>query len=197
MSYTAEHKQATRERIIECARQLFNRKGFTDVSVNEIMQAAGLTHGGFYNHFASKDELFVEAIEAYGHCNPADRWPGVELDFSQKGRKLAKQMIDAYLSTEHLRDLEGHCPMIALPSDVSRAGPAVRRVYETGLKNMATIFEGGEPRSGWTKSRRRALSLVALCIGGMVLARTVNDKKLANEIREAARSTAHKLTNSH
>lgn len=103
--YTAEHKEATRARIVECARRLFNRRGLGEVSIDEIMGAAGLTRGGFYNHFKSKDELYVEAVTAYSKCNPADRWDGVELDLSAKGVALARQMINAYLSREHLEDL--------------------------------------------------------------------------------------------
>ena len=73
MPYTAEHKARTRARIIEAARVLFNRRGFEQVSIDEIMQHAGLTRGGFYNHFASKDELYAEAIRSFTSCNPFAR----------------------------------------------------------------------------------------------------------------------------
>lgn len=190
MPYSAEHKQATRKRIVECARRLFNRKGFSDVSVNAIMDAAGLTRGGFYNHFPSKDALYVEAMIAYGQSNPADRWDGVNLDFSAQGVTLMRQMINAYLSREHHQDVDSHCPMIALPSDVARAGPEVRAAYEQLLQNMAAIFETCPSELSSGHGTKRALSLVALCVGGMVLARTLNNPDLANDIREAARELA-------
>ena len=190
MGYTAAHKQATRERILRAARELFNRKGYSEVSVNEVMRRAGLTHGGFYNHFPSKDALFVEAIEAYARENPTDRWPDVELDFTARAPELARQMIDAYLSKEHLDDVDGHCPMIAVPSDVARAGVAVRQAYESALNVMTDIFDGLDENGPSVDSRRRALGLAAVCVGGMVLARTVADAALADEIRAAARDAA-------
>ena len=98
MPYTAKHKQNTRARIVECARQLFNRRGFVEVSIDEIMAEAGLIRGGFYNHFNNKEDLFVEAIDLYTQCNPADRWDDVALDLSASGREFARQMINAYLA---------------------------------------------------------------------------------------------------
>lgn len=190
MPYTAEHKEATRARIVECARRLFNRRGFADVSIDEIMAEAGLTRGGFYNHFSSKDELYIEAVQAYGKCNPTDRWDGVELDLAAAPHKIARQMISAYLSREHLQDLEGHCPLIALPSDIARAGPRVRAAYEKALQTMVAVFEACPPETSTRRKRRRALSLVTLCVGGMVLARTLNDAALADDIREAAQELA-------
>ena len=190
MPYTREHKQETRERIVECARQLFNRKGFNDVSIDEIMGEAGLTRGGFYNHFGAKEDLFVEAVLAYTRCNPTDRWEDVELDFSNSGPKLARQMINAYLSKRHLDDLNGHCPMIALPSDVARSSPKVKAAYASLIEAMGAIFEGAASESGYEDSRKQALGMVALCVGGMVLARTLEDQELANEVREAARDMA-------
>ena len=187
MPYTREHKQATRERIVECARQLFNIRGFEGVSIDEIMTQAGLTRGGFYNHFKAKEDLYVEAVMAYSNCNPTDRWDGVELDFSQTGNELARQMVRAYLSRKHLEDVEGHCPMIALPSDVSRASPKVKEAYASLVESMAHVLEGGVAETQSKESRKHALGLVALCVGGMVLARVMDDADFANEIRVAAR----------
>ncbi|MCZ6664763.1 MAG: TetR/AcrR family transcriptional regulator [Gammaproteobacteria bacterium] len=190
MPYTAKHKQNTRARIVECARQLFNRRGFVEVSIDEIMAEAGLTRGGFYNHFNNKEDLFVEAIDLYAHCNPADRWDDVALDFSASGRELARQMVNAYLSVAHLEDIAGHCPLIALPSDVARATPRVKDSYRKLLEGMAGIFQAGVNSGNGEEPRDRGLALAALCVGGMVLARTFDDPAFGNEIREAVRLTA-------
>ena len=190
MPYTQEHKQETRERIVECARQLFNRRGFNDVSIDEIMSEAGLTRGGFYNHFGAKEDLFVEAVLAYTKCNPADRWEDVELDFSNAGAKLAQQMINAYLSQRHLDDLDSQCPMIALPSDVARSSPKVKAAYASLIEAMGGIFEGAATANQQSSPRKHSLGLVALCVGGMVLARALEDQGFANEVREAARDMA-------
>jgi TetR/AcrR family transcriptional regulator, transcriptional repressor for nem operon len=182
MPYAPEHKEQTRARIVECARRMFNRHGFEAVSIDQIMASAGLTRGGFYHHFANKEELYSEAIAGYVRCNSA-------VNFTGSARQIVLQMVNAYLSRQHLEDLDRHCPMIALPSDVARAGPVVRRTYEMLLSGMVGLFERGvDPADG--DARQAALAIATLCIGGMVLARTIEDDDLAAEIREAARLLA-------
>ncbi|HEV2538635.1 MAG TPA: TetR/AcrR family transcriptional regulator [Frateuria sp.] len=193
MPYTAEHKRSTRARIVQSARELFNRKGFVDVSIDQIMARAGLTRGGFYSHFSTKEELFVEAIMAYRNFNPATRWKGLAFDPARQGKARARQLVDAYLSQAHLDDLEGHCPMIALPSDVARASPRVKQAYRQLLEGMAGIFTDGLSTDWSADARKRGLALAALCIGGMVLARTFEDESFRREVREAARGTALEL----
>jgi TetR/AcrR family transcriptional repressor of nem operon len=186
MPYAPEHKEQTRARIVECARRMFNRYGFEAISIDQIMASAGLTRGGFYHHFANKEELYSEAIASYARCNAAP------LDFSASARRIVLQMVDAYLSRQHLDDVDRHCPMIALPSDVARAGPTVRRTYEMLLSGMVGLFERGvDPVGG--DARQAALAIATLCVGGMVLARTIEDDDLAAEIREAARRVALEL----
>ncbi|MBD8899919.1 TetR/AcrR family transcriptional regulator [Rhodanobacter sp. DHG33] len=194
MPYSTEHKQQTRARIVECARVLFNRKGFTEVSIDEIMASAKLTRGGFYNHFRTKEELFVEAVAAYQDFNPIDRWPQLDFDPERCGVAFARQMVDVYLSREHLDDIEGHCPMIALPSDVARASPGVKHAYRELLERMAGMLaQSADVSAGTQEARRHGLALAALCVGGMVLARTIEDDAFREEIRAAARITAHEL----
>lgn len=195
MPYSAEHKRNTRQRIVESARELFNRKGFVDVSIDEIMARAGLTRGGFYNHFKAKEDLFVEAVLRYMHFDPRTRWHGVDFDPCRRGKAGARQVVDAYLSRAHLDDLEGHCPLIALPSDVARASPRVKKAYGQLLEGMAGIFADSLATEGAPDARQRGLALAALCVGGMVLARTIEDEPLRRELREAAHGTAMDLVN--
>lgn len=193
MPYTTEHKQKTRERIVECARELFNRRGFAEVSIDEIMQRAGLTRGGFYNHFKAKEELFAEAIAAYQNFNPAQRWKEFTFDNSDCGAMHARQLVNAYLSNAHLEDIEGHCPMIALPSDAARAGPRVKQAYQDLLERMAGLLAEGMSLPNGADRRQRGLALAALCVGGMVLARTIDDSAFGDEVRCAARAMALEL----
>lgn len=195
MPYSAEHKRGTRERIVESARELFNRKGFVDVSIDQIMARAGLTRGGFYNHFGNKEELFVEAIMVYQRFDPRTRWKGLDFDPGRRGKARARQLVDAYLSQAHLDDLDGHCPMIALPSDVARASPRVKQAYRQLLEGMAGIFSDSLDSVESGDARRRGLALAALCIGGMVLARTFEDEPFRREVREATHGTALELVN--
>jgi AcrR family transcriptional regulator len=194
MPYPAQHKSETRERIVECARQLFNRKGFVEVSIDEIMAEAGLTRGGFYSYFKTKEDLFIEAIEAFSHSNPARHWENIELDFTLSGAAFARQMINAYLSQAHLEHKDSQCPMIALPSDVARATPRARMAYQKLVERMAGVFERNMPEQDTYPTREAALALTALCVGGMVLARTLNNAEFGNEIREAARLMALELS---
>ena len=192
MPYTAEHKDMTRVRIIESARKLFNHRGFTEVSIDEIMEGAGLTRGGFYNHFKTKDELYAEAITRVLMCNPIRDGEDEALDPAATPRELARHIIGSYLSRRHLEAVDAHCPLIALPSDVSRSGPRVKEAFQKVLESMIRVFEAGlDGRAD--ESRRRALSISALCIGAMALARAIDDEGLVDEIRQSAMASALEL----
>lgn len=193
MPYTAEHKQKTRQRIVECARELFNRRGFADVSIEEIMQRAGLTRGGFYNHFKAKEELYAEAVSVYLDFDPSQRWRDIDFDPRACGTAGARQMVSIYLSAAHLEDIEGHCPLIALPSDTARAGPRVRQAYHGLIEHMAAMIAAGAGGPTEAQARERGLAITALCVGGMVLARTTDDPAFSDEIRRAARALALEL----
>ena len=189
MPYTAEHKAETRKRIVQSARRLFNRHGFSEVSIDDIMAGAGLTRGGFYNHFRTKDELYAEAVTLVMDCNPSEAWDDVEIDFNAQGAQLARQIVDGYLSRRHYEDIDVQCPLIALPSDVARGGPAVKTAFRKVFESMVTVFAAGL-EGGEAAARKRAMGIATLCVGGMVLARAVDDDGLADEIREAARAMA-------
>jgi len=189
MPYSAEHKQQTRTRIIKSARRLFNRNGFADVTIGEIMSDAGLTHGGFYKHFAAKEDLYRVAVLQFIRNDQPEPWQARHIDPKAKGPDLARMILDAYLSKDHFKDREASCPMIALPSDVTRGNGAVKQAFGEVLEMMAGVFAANLRPTGQT-SRERALALVALAVGGMVLARAVDDKALADEIRDCARKQA-------
>lgn len=171
---------------------LFNRHGYEGVTIEMVMARAKLTRGGFYNHFASKEELFAAAVSSFLMGRGA-RWRAeAGVDPSRPAPVMAERMIASYLSDKHLGDLEGQCPMIALPSDVARANAEVQAAYERLLEAMVGLFEGSL-KSTSKAARRKALSVAALCVGGMVLARTLPNSALATETREAARAHATQL----
>jgi len=194
MPLTKKHKEKTRAEIIESARVLFNRHGFNAVSIDMVMSSAGLTRGGFYNHFKNKEELFTEAVRSFLHGRGA-RWrEEAGIDLTQLKPETARQMIDSYLSNEHLDDLDGQCPMIALPSDIARTTTSVQTAYQELLDAMIWLFDNSLTKSK-TEDRTDALSLTAMCVGAMVLARALPGSSLAADIREAARATADELIN--
>lgn len=188
MPYSKTHKQKTREKITESARILFNRHGFHDVTIDQIMEHAGLTRGGFYNHFKSKETLYAAAVSSFLTGRGAQWRAEAGVDPTIPSPEMARQMIQGYLSPEHLGDLDGQCPMIALPSDVARANPDVQASYQELLDAMVGLFENS--LNARKDARQQALSLAALCVGGMVLARSIPDSDIADEVRMAAYSTA-------
>jgi TetR/AcrR family transcriptional repressor of nem operon len=184
MPYSREHREKIREKVVRSARLLFNRHGFNGVSIDQIMADAGLTRGGFYGYFKSKTELYAEAVT---------RVVGEKADQGRSGRSLeppaaAAQVVRDYLSREHFEDIDGSCPMIALPSDMSHMDPRIREAFETALKLLIDLFEAGlGPGQG---TRKTALAISTLCVGGMVLARSIENRALANELREGAMAAA-------
>ncbi|MBL4741049.1 MAG: TetR/AcrR family transcriptional regulator [Sneathiella sp.] len=193
MPYSSEHKQKIRAKIVESARILFNRFGFQEVTIDMVMENAGLTRGGFYNHFKSKEALFGAAVSSFLMGRGAKWRTDAGVDPTKPNPNMARQMIQGYLSSEHLGDLDGQCPMIALPSDIARSNPEVQSSYQELLVAMVKLFECGL-EGQIAQSRQKALSLAALCVGGMVLARTLPDSALAEEVRLAAYQTASEIT---
>jgi TetR/AcrR family transcriptional regulator, transcriptional repressor for nem operon len=183
MPYTPEHKRETRQKILESARRLFNRNGFADVSIDEVMEHAGLTRGGFYRHFRGKDELYAEAIRRFLCTDAPKPWQGTSARPRLAAKRRAQRVVDAYFSRDHFDDRETCCPLITLPSDVMRGGNAVKRAYREVLEKLVDIFEADLSEPG---RRERALAVVALCVGSMVTARCLDDPVLAADLRRAA-----------
>lgn len=185
MPLTPEHKRQTRARIVECARQLFNRYGFAEVSIDQIMAGAGLTRGGFYNHFKTKDELYVAVLTDYALSREAEA-----AQRSGNDAILAQRVFNHYASRTHAEDLDGQCPVMALPSDVARATPPVRRAYQRVFESLALLFETNASSSSTLSVREQALAVATSCVGTAVLAKTLNDADLVDELCAASRAFA-------
>ncbi len=169
MPYPSGHRSKVRKNIIQSARRLFNRHGFENVSLKQIMAGAGLTPGGFYTYFHSKSDLYAEVLGCF-FTDPEWKscWEGVHVDLSSTD--VGPQVVRAYLSRQHFDDVENSCPMVALPSDVARSGAKVKRAYENVFKAMVSILE--RSLRGHRRPRHaQARAIAALCIGGMVVAR--------------------------
>src|SRR5579864_508237 len=188
MPYPAGHRASVRKAIIESARRLFNRYGFENVSLNQIMAGAGLTHGGFYSYFKSKSDLYADVLGCF-FTDPEWKncWEGVHVDLSSTD--VGPQVVRAYLSRQHFEDVENSCPMVALPTDVSRSGVSARRAFETVFKAMVSVLERSVTEKGRSR-RATAQSIAALAIGGMVVARTMVDRALADELRAGCMAVA-------
>jgi len=182
MPYSPKHKRNTREKILESARRLFNRNGFSGVSIDEIMTDAGLTHGGFYRHFSGKDELYAAAVRQF-LCKKAPVPWQKQREPTTVTKSDAQRVVDAYFSRKHFDDHDGCCPLLGTASDVERRGEIVKVAYQEVVEQLIKIFE--DHLKG-PRPHERALALVALCVGGMVLARNVCDSDLADNFRRSA-----------
>jgi TetR/AcrR family transcriptional repressor of nem operon len=188
MSYPVGHRAAVKRDIIDSARRLFNRHGFESVSLHQIMAGVGLTHGVFYSYFSSKSDLYAEVLGCF-FTDPQwkDCWEGVQVDLSSTD--VGAQVVRAYLSRQHFEDVENSCPMVALPTDVARSGVSARRAFETVFKAMVSVLERSLIQNG-RHGRATAQSIAALSIGGMIVARTMVDPALADELRAACMAVA-------
>jgi len=171
MRYPAEETAAKHERIVKEASRLFRERGFDNVSVGEVMKAAGLTHGAFYAHFDSKEELQAAAV-AYGQK--------VSLGRMQRGnsKKRKGSYADRYLSLWHRDNPGDGCTMAALAQEVTRSTPAVKIALEQGLEEILSARGGG---------RKEAIFRAAAMIGGIVLARAVQNPRFSDEILTSVR----------
>lgn len=177
MRITKQKKQENHDRIVAIAAELFRERGFDGVGVADLMERAGLTHGGFYNHFASKEALIAEAA-AKGFAETSERYAGYDLE----------RMIDAYVSREH-RDARGQgCPAAALSGEAARLPDETRSVFGAGIGGLIDGLQTGLAASSPAPAETRALaiSLLAQAVGAVVLSRACPDASaLADEILDA------------
>ena len=186
MPYSPAHKHDTRRRILESARRLFNRKGFAEVSIAEIMANAGLTHGGFYRHFASKDQLVAEA------CSAAIATMTERMGSSasrKRGRKGQETAVADYLSTEHRDNPRDGCPLAALGSEMARADTQTRAAATAGFLKLVDALAGGFAEGTPDEARRRAMVAALTLIGALTVSRVVTDQALSDAILRSAQDS--------
>jgi TetR/AcrR family transcriptional regulator, transcriptional repressor for nem operon len=191
MVYPEGHRENVRARIVVSARRLFNQYGFERVSVNQIMAGAGLTRGGFYSYFRSKSDLYVEVLGCF-FTDPTwkNHWEGVKVDL--RATDASAQVVRAYLSKQHFEDIENSCPMVALPCDITRGGARAREAFEKVFHAMVRVLENG--MSGQAQDcRAKARAIAALCVGGMVVARAMENRRKADELRTDCMKCAMKI----
>lgn len=184
MRYAAGHREQTRERILRAAGKVFRRQGYHASGVDKVMEEAGLTPGGFYSHFASKEALLAEMLGPV--ATEAGAVLGKGLD-SVPGPKRVDAFIDRYLSTSHRTSADEGCPLPALVSEVARSSAPVKASFETIIRSLAEQLTAN---AGEKLTEDRALAVIALCVGGLSLARSVNDPSLGERILAACRELA-------
>ena len=183
MRVTREQAAANRERILEVAGTLFREHGFDGIGVAEIMKRAGLTHGGFYGHFASKDDLAAEiTARVLGRDGWMQRLTG-------KASPSWGDVVRSYLTLRHRDDAGRGCLFAALASDVTHQPKQVRRAFTEGLRSRVEALAALVPSRSAAARREKALATMAGLVGALMLSRAVDDPALSNEILEAAAAT--------
>ncbi|MEW1774489.1 TetR/AcrR family transcriptional regulator [Streptomyces sp. NPDC086777] len=194
---TREDKARNRQNILEAASRMFRSQGIDAVGIAELMKEAGLTHGGFYNHFASKNDLAVEVCGAAYAASLEGLARTIEDGPGQAGSPL-ERVVAEYLSTAHRDDPDGGCPSVSLATDAGRHSEAVQSAYAEGVEGYLTGFAAEFLREAREKgheldpaeARHRAIRLLSEMVGALTLARAVRhvEPELADEILQTGRS---------
>jgi TetR/AcrR family transcriptional repressor of nem operon len=184
MRYRAEHKQETRRRIVRAASRRFRRRGGEGITIAGLMRGLRLTHGGFYRHFASKQELYTEAIgEA---LRESEAYLSQAAEAAPRGSEL-RVLIKTYLSLEHCRNAAEGCLYAALASEIGRRPRAVRAAFEAALaehtRNMARFLPGESAE----EREQNSVLLFSGMAGTLNVARAVNDDRKRRQILETSR----------
>jgi TetR/AcrR family transcriptional regulator, transcriptional repressor for nem operon len=187
MRYAESHRGQTRSRIVESASYGLRQKGAEGLSVADLMKLAGLTHGGFYNHFESRAALVGEAI-VFAMDQMTERWK--KLANGKADRDRFEALIADYLSPRHRDNPKRGCALPALAADVARSGPGERRALASKLEKMIDVFAELLPDEAPQQARQIATGAIATMVGSMVLSRAVGAGKLSDGILEAGRMTA-------
>lgn len=185
MRYPSNQKQATRGQILDAAARQFRERGFGQASVGSVMKEAGLTHGGFYAHFASKDELVAEVIRGgFGGVSEKfeSRFEGLE------GEAWLKAWVRGYLSDGHLAAMDRGCPLPCLAGEIARTGEeakqAFQEIFQQRLRRVSSHIDAPE-----TEAHRRVFAAISQMAGALMLARCL-DEQTSESIRSAAADEA-------
>lgn len=176
-------KEASHERIVSAAARAIRRSGYDGTGVADIMKEAGLTHGAFYAHFPSREAMLAEAA---GRACAEAAAAAADVVASVPADQTLAFMLRAYLSPEHLEQVELGCPLAALGSETPRQAPEVRRVTTRHIKETIDLIARQLPDWGQPGAHERALVTIATMVGALLLARAVDEPALSASLREAA-----------
>ncbi|MBR0930179.1 TetR/AcrR family transcriptional regulator [Bradyrhizobium sp. 62B] len=186
MRYSPEHKQETHDRIVRKASTRLREKGAHGIGVADLMKEAGLTHGGFYAHFDSREALVIEAF-GYAMDRSMEHWRQITDEVSPD-KRLAL-VAEAYLSTLH-RDNPGHgCSIPALGAEIARESPKARKAFAGKLDEMIEQLTDYIPNMPRKAARKQAIATLATMAGTMLLARIAGSSELSDEVLKAGRDS--------
>jgi AcrR family transcriptional regulator len=183
MDTKPSRREITHDRIVETAARAIRRAGYQGVGVADIMKEAGLTHGGFYAHFASRDALLVEAVDRAGKDGSAAIAQRMA-ERRAKGASAFRALVDAYLSDAHLASTEQGCPVAALCSEMPRQAPEVREASAKRIQGLVKLVKTTLPEK---VSADSALAIASSLVGALQLARALGDNAQGKALLKANR----------
>jgi len=187
MRYSKEHKQETHARIVRKASVRLREKGAHGVGVADLMKEAGLTHGGFYAHFDSREALVIEAF-AYAMDRSIEHWRKTVEQLPPEKRLSA--IVESYLTTVHRDDPGRGCAVPTLGPEIAREGPKARRAFAAKLDQMIDLIAEQIPDVPHKAARRQASATLATMIGALVLSRVAGNGAFSEDILSAGREAA-------
>lgn len=184
MGHSKANKEQSHARIVQTAAARFREEGVDGVGVSDLMKEAGLTHGGFYRHFVSRDELVAEAVESA----LSDGSRAVEAVAASKASRqvVAATLVDAYLSTAHRDSLATSCAVTTLAGDVARSNERARAAYTQQVNTYLDLLANLAAAEKSKGKRAKAIAALSSLVGAVSLSRAVNDEALSREILKAA-----------
>jgi len=188
MPYSKEHKQKTRQRILDSASRLFPRKGYDAVSIDDLMEDAGLTRGAFYHHFGDKADVYSKAV-----FNAAFRSPIANYEPTNDSASWLSDVIDGYLNSRHIEDADIPCPLAFLATDIgnrqTHARKAYGRVYGGLVDAISSRMEGFREE----EKNDVAMAVTALMIGGVAISRALESAETTEKLLGSCRQVAKQL----
>jgi TetR/AcrR family transcriptional repressor of nem operon len=185
MIATPSRKELSHDRIVAAAARAIRRGGFEGVGVADIMKEAGLTHGGFYAHFDSRNAMLAEAIDRAGQESAARLTQGIAVRKS-RGASDLRALVEAYLSDRHLDDIEAGCPVAALASEVPRQSPEVKQASAQRVHSLLAMVRHALPPDEPADS---IAVIASQLVGALQLARALGDKAQGQALLKATRQS--------
>jgi AcrR family transcriptional regulator len=177
------NKAETHERIVRAAAKAIRREGYAGTSVAEVMKDAGLTHGGFYAHFPSREAMLAEALDQAGSESLESLFGSAAVKVAADNSSPLEAMLASYLSDRHVSATETGCTIAGLGSETRRQSPTIKKVATRRLREFAKLIER---QTAGTEHPPEALAVLSAMVGALVIARTVDDPELAKQVRAAA-----------
>lgn len=189
MPYSTEHKRKSREKILHAASRLFSRRGYDAVSLDEVMAEADLTRGAFYNHFQDKADLYARAIPHAALNNAV----GKDIARRRRSRDNLNELVERYLSREHLDDADPPCPLAFLVTDVGIRDERVRDAYTQMHGQLVRLVQRMAEGDREMDINGKALATTALLIGGIAIGRALSDAQTVDALLASCRASIYEL----